>query len=47
MGEPAFISLAEETGNRIEYEGPERFAADLRETFKKNGELVKALGLSK
>jgi tripartite-type tricarboxylate transporter receptor subunit TctC len=46
MGEPSFISLAEETGNRIEYESPERFAADLREKFKKNGELVKALGLS-
>jgi hypothetical protein len=34
-------------GNRIEYESPERFAADLREKFKKNGELVKALGPSK
>jgi tripartite-type tricarboxylate transporter receptor subunit TctC len=47
MAEPSFITLAEETGNRIEYESPERFAADLRETYKKNGELVKALGLSK
>jgi tripartite-type tricarboxylate transporter receptor subunit TctC len=47
MNEPSFISLAEETGNIIEYEGPEAFAADLRETFAKNGALVKALGLSK
>jgi tripartite-type tricarboxylate transporter receptor subunit TctC len=46
MGEPSFISLVEETGNTIEYEGPERFAADLREKFEKNGELVKALRLS-
>ena len=47
MSDPSFISLVEETGNRIEYEGPEAFAADLRVTFEKNGELVRALGLSK
>jgi tripartite-type tricarboxylate transporter receptor subunit TctC len=47
MSEPSFISLAERTGNIIEYEGPEAFAADLREKFEKNGKLVRALGLSK
>jgi tripartite-type tricarboxylate transporter receptor subunit TctC len=47
MSEPSFISVAEETGNLIEYEGPEAFAAELREKFVKNGELVRALGLSK
>ena len=47
MSEPSFIALAEETGNIIEYEGPEDFAADLRGRFEKNGELVRALGLSK
>ena len=46
MDEPSFVSLVEETGNRIQYEGPKRFAADLREKFKTNGELVKALGLA-
>src|SRR5205814_7586421 len=30
MSEPSFVSLIEETGNIIEYEGPEAFAADLR-----------------
>jgi tripartite-type tricarboxylate transporter receptor subunit TctC len=47
VGEPSFITLVEETGNIIEYEGPEDFAADLRAKFEKNGELVRALGLSK
>jgi tripartite-type tricarboxylate transporter receptor subunit TctC len=47
MSEPSFIALTEETGNIIEYEGPEDFAADLRGRFEKNGELVRALGLSK
>jgi tripartite-type tricarboxylate transporter receptor subunit TctC len=47
MSEPSFVSLAEETGNIIQYEGPEAFAADLRENFAKNGELVRTLGLSK
>jgi tripartite-type tricarboxylate transporter receptor subunit TctC len=47
MSEPSFISLAEETGNIIAYEGPESFAADLRGKFEKNGDLVRALGLSK
>src|SRR5258708_20354039 len=46
MSEPSFISLAEETGNRIEYQGPELFAADLRQKFKSNGQLAKSLGLS-
>ncbi|MGZ5036464.1 MAG: Bug family tripartite tricarboxylate transporter substrate binding protein [Usitatibacter sp.] len=47
VSEPSFISLVEETGNTIEYEGPEAFAADLRGKFEKNGELVRSLGLSK
>lgn len=47
VNEPSFITLVEETGNIIEYQGPEGFAADLREKFRKNGELVKALGVSK
>ena len=47
MSEPSFISLVEETGNIIEYEGPEPFTAYLRTKFEKNGELVKTLGLSK
>ena len=47
MSEPSFISLVEETGNIIEYEDPQAFAADLREKFAKNGELVRALGLAK
>lgn len=47
MREPSFISLSEETGNIIEYQGPESFAADLRSKFEKNGELVRELGLSK
>ncbi len=47
MSEPSFISLVEKTGNTIEYEGPGAFAADLRGKFEKNGELVRALGLSK
>ena len=44
--EPSFISLVEGTGNIMEYEGPQAFAADLREKFEKNGQLVKALVLS-
>ena len=47
MDEPSFISLAEKSGNAIEYEGPKAFAADLGGMFKKNGELVRTLGLSK
>ena len=47
MSEPSFVALAEKTGNRIEYEGPDAFAADLRGRFEKNGELVRALGLAK
>ena len=47
MSEPSFISLVERTGNIMEYQGPEAFAAELREKFEKNGELVRALGLSK
>jgi tripartite-type tricarboxylate transporter receptor subunit TctC len=47
MSEPSFVSLAEKTGNTIEYEDPEHFAADLRGLFEKNGQLVRALGLSK
>jgi len=47
VSEPSFLSLAEETGNVIDFLGPQAFAADLRGKYKKNGELVRALGLSK
>jgi tripartite-type tricarboxylate transporter receptor subunit TctC len=47
VAEPSFISLAEKTQNTIDYKGSAAFAAELRDSFKKNGDLLRALGLAK
>jgi len=47
VAEPSFISLAEKTQNTIDYKGPAAFAAELRDSFKENGDLLRALGLAK
>jgi len=47
VAEPSFVSLAERTQNTIDYKGPEEFAADLRREFEKNGELLRALRITK
>jgi putative tricarboxylic transport membrane protein len=46
VAEPSFISLAEKTQNTIDYKGPAAFAAELRDSFGKNGDLLRALGLA-
>jgi tripartite-type tricarboxylate transporter receptor subunit TctC len=46
IAEPSFVSLARETQNTIDYKDPAAFAAELRESFGKNGELLRALGLT-
>ena len=45
--EASFVSLAEETQNTIDYKGPEAFAAELGQSFEKNGDLIRAMGLKK
>jgi tripartite-type tricarboxylate transporter receptor subunit TctC len=45
LAEPAFVSLAEKTENTIDYKGPEAFAAELRQLFKANGELLRILAI--
>jgi tripartite-type tricarboxylate transporter receptor subunit TctC len=45
--EPSFVSLAERTQNRIDYKGPEAFAAELRRGFETNGEFFRTLGIKK
>jgi tripartite-type tricarboxylate transporter receptor subunit TctC len=47
LAEPTFVSLAEKTENTIDYKGPEAFAAELRQLFKANGELLRALAIKK
>lgn len=47
LAEPAFVSLAEKTENTIDYKGPEAFAAELRQLFKANGELLRTLAIKK
>jgi putative tricarboxylic transport membrane protein len=47
VAEPSFIAFAEKTQNTIDYKGPAAFAAELRDSFKKNGDLLRALGLAK
>ena len=44
--EPSFVSLAKQTGNTIDYKGPEAFAAELRRAFETNGDLIRALRLT-
>ena len=43
VAEPSFVSLAASTQNAIDYKGPKEFAAELRQGFEKNGELLRAL----
>src|SRR5258705_6079508 len=45
LAEPAFVSLAEKTENTIDYKGPEAFAAELRQLFRANGELLRILAI--
>jgi tripartite-type tricarboxylate transporter receptor subunit TctC len=45
LAEPAFVELAERTENTIDYKGPEAFAAELRQLFKANGELLQTLAI--
>jgi tripartite-type tricarboxylate transporter receptor subunit TctC len=45
--EPSCVSFAENTQNTIDYKGPEALAAELRQSFEKNGELLRALGIKK
>ncbi len=45
--EPSFVLLAEKTQNTIDYKGPEAFTAELRQSFEKNRDLIRTLGLSK
>ena len=47
VAEPSFVSFAENTQNTIDYKGPEALAAELRQSFEKNGELLRALGIKK
>ena len=47
VAEPSFVSLAQKTQNTIDYKGPAAFAAELRDSFEKNGDLLRALGLTK
>lgn len=47
IAEPSFIALAERTQNTIDYKGPEAFAAELRQNFEMNGNLLRALGIEK
>lgn len=47
VAEPSFVALAQKTENAIDYKGPEELAAELRQRFEKNGDLVRALGLKK
>jgi tripartite-type tricarboxylate transporter receptor subunit TctC len=47
VAEPSFASLVENTENTIDYKGPEAFAAELRQSFEKNGELLRTLGIEK
>lgn len=47
VAEPSFVALAQKTENQIDYKGPEELAAELRQRFEKNGELVRTLGLKK
>ena len=46
VAEPSFISLAEKTQNTIDYKGPAAFADELWDSFKTNGDLLRALGLA-
>lgn len=45
--EPSFVLLAEKTQNTIDYKGPEAFAAELRQSFEQNRDLIRTLGLTK
>jgi tripartite-type tricarboxylate transporter receptor subunit TctC len=47
VAEPSFVSLAEKTQNTIDYKGPEAFAAELRQGFESNGNLLHTLGIVK
>jgi tripartite-type tricarboxylate transporter receptor subunit TctC len=47
VAEPSFVSLAASTQNAIDYKGPEEFAAELRQGFEKDGELLRALLIKK
>ena len=46
VAEPSFVSLARETQNTIDYKGSLAFATELRDSFGKNGPLLRALGLT-
>ena len=47
QADPAFVAMARTRGFDIDYLGPEGMAAQLRESFRNNEELVKRLGLRK
>jgi tripartite-type tricarboxylate transporter receptor subunit TctC len=47
VAEPSFVSFAENAQNTVDYKGPEAFAAELRQSFEQNGELLRALGIKK
>ena len=45
--EPSFVSAAEATQGTIDYKGPAKFAAELRESFEENAKLIRSLGITK
>ena len=46
VAEPSFVALVERTQNTLDYKGTEEFAAELRRSYAKNGELLRLLKIS-